>query len=487
MPRFAFRLPRRNATPLPENPLVAFAWRGVHLRGREWGSHLLEDVTLDLYPGEVHLLLGERGAGKTLLLELAIGERRPDTGHLLLSDTPYTPRHPADASAARLTVIRRQPRLLESLTVEENLLLAHPAGPLEGPGNALALLPPGVDLARQSRVADLPPDQRQWVAILRAIHPRPRVVIFEEPALPLPSAQQRHLLHLFECLTRHGTAILYSTRAFPDFPDLPVRRFTLLHEGRVERFGLMNTATALPGSLPWQRRLPPRRHFKAPDDALMRQPLLTLRESGRVAPARLVLHEGEICGLAGRAGSGRHALLQTIAGLRRDPHWEVWKTGEPVGLFENAGERLMSDLPILENLTLPRLEATCGFITNLRREKITRDWMAKLGLNVTNPHTPVAELSLRDQRRVALGRLLIARRRLLLFHEPEEGLPPAERHWLLSWLQELAHSGHGILLAGAAPDELLALCDTVAVMEGGHLQSVRPAAQWTENELPESR
>ncbi|HWL53547.1 MAG TPA: ATP-binding cassette domain-containing protein [Chthoniobacteraceae bacterium] len=477
-------LPRPRRGPSPDaRPVVALAWEGVGVAGRHRCQPLLERVTLHLYPGEVHALLAGPGGGKSTAIAVAAGCRALGGGRLCRAGRTFRPRNPAAAREAGVAVVWQRPPLLPEASIRENLLLGNEPGE-HGEArlveDLLALLPPTLP-SPEVAVGSLPLAQQQWIAIGRAIARFPPVLLLDEPATWFTGAERRHLWELLRLFARHGMAILYATRHVPETLAL-ARRYTLLRHGTVESFGLIEhldrSATAhLETQSVRSSRTP------ALDEA--RRPLLTVHEAGLERPRQLVLREGSICGLAGLPGSGRRALLHVIAGLRHDPHWEIWKAKESVGLFDpGAGEQyLMAERPVYENLTLGRPWHHLGFFPPLEARMVALDWMARLRIRAGTPTRPLAELSTFNQRKIALGRLLQARRRILLLAEPEFGFQPEERLWLLGWLEGLARAGHSVLVSGVSDAELLAVCDTVAVLHHGRFCAIRSASRWTENEL----
>src|SRR3569623_2137407 len=91
----------------------------------------LDSVSIDLYPGDVHALLGENGAGKSTLVKLLSGGVNPDGGTMSIFSMPYEPRSVVDARAQGVATAFQELSLLPNLTVAENLMQPKlPRGPL---------------------------------------------------------------------------------------------------------------------------------------------------------------------------------------------------------------------------------------------------------------------------------------------------------------------------------------------------------------------
>ena len=88
-------------------------------------TQALEDVSLALYSGEVHALLGENGAGKSTLIKIMTGVYQPDRGEILLSGKDITIRDTADAQRHGIAAIYQEPMLFPDLNVAENIFISH--------------------------------------------------------------------------------------------------------------------------------------------------------------------------------------------------------------------------------------------------------------------------------------------------------------------------------------------------------------------------
>jgi ribose transport system ATP-binding protein len=214
----------------------------------------------------------------------------------------------------------------------------------------------------------------------------------------------------------------------------------------------------------------------------------------------LTLHEGEIFGLAGTVGAGRTEMLRMLFGLERMRRAEVFLDGKPatfatpgkrlragIGLAseDRESEGLMGNLSIADNLTLAHMGdfGYLGFFSRQWQYMSALDWMQKLHIRARSPIQPVGQLSGGNQQKIALGRLLQQKLRILLLDEPTRGIDVATKAQLYELLGELASEGKAILFVSSYLPELLGVCDTLGVMRQGRVVAVRAAAEWTETEL----
>jgi ribose transport system ATP-binding protein len=232
--------------------------------------------------------------------------------------------------------------------------------------------------------------------------------------------------------------------------------------------------------------------------------LLTLTHlSGVRLPhdASLELRRGEVVGLAGLMGSGRTELLRAVFGLDRVKSGEIRvgaaagpaspavRLAQGVGLLseDRAHEGLALGLSIERNLTLSRLRPLLrhGFLSPEQEHVTAARWIERLGIRARGPEQRVGELSGGNQQKVAVARLLHHDVDVLLLDEPTRGIDVRSRGEIHRLIAELCSGGKAVLIVSSHLDELLAVCDRVAVMHKGVLGAARPARGLSERALLE--
>ena len=97
----------------------------IDIHKRFPGVYALSGVSLDLYPGEVHALLGENGAGKSTLIKIMSGVYRPDQGSIRMDGQPVQFANPREAQLRGIAVIYQEPMVFPDLNVAENIFISH--------------------------------------------------------------------------------------------------------------------------------------------------------------------------------------------------------------------------------------------------------------------------------------------------------------------------------------------------------------------------
>jgi ribose transport system ATP-binding protein len=472
-------------------------------------TRALRGVSLELAPGSIHAVLGENGAGKSTLMKILAGAERPDGGTLELDGVAYAPRDPLEARRRGVAIVYQELSLCPHLSVIENIVLGSEPNRFgwlsarraaERARRALARLEPeGSSLALDTPVRELSPAERQRVEIARALDQDDcRLLIVDEPTSSLGEDDTERLFTTLRYLRGRGLTVLYVSHFLEE-----VRRiaddYTVLRDGETvasgEVAGVSNDAliAAMAGravqTVARQRRAPGER-------------LLSLAElGGKRAPQRasLELHRGEVLGIAGLMGSGRTELLRAVFGLdpvvrgqvrvgaALGPGTPALRLQQGVGLAseDRAREGLALELDVATNLTLSRLSplARAGWLSLGRERQIASEWIARLGIRASGPEQRVAELSGGNQQKVAIARLLYHDVDVLLLDEPTRGIDVRSRAEIHRLIDAGCARGKAVLLVSSHFDELVALCDRIAVMHRGVLGEARPATGLDEHAL----
>jgi len=199
----------------------------------------LDDVSIDLHPGEVHALVGENGAGKSTLVKILAGVHPPDEGALVVNGREAVLSGPADARDAGIAIIYQEPILFPDLTVEENIFVGRQ--PL-GPGRRIdrramrqhvlevfRRLGVGLDPGRIARGLSIA--EQQLVEIGKALSLEARVIVMDEPTAALSAVEVGRLFGVVESLRADGAAVLFISHRLEEVFEL-CQRVTVLRDGR---------------------------------------------------------------------------------------------------------------------------------------------------------------------------------------------------------------------------------------------------------------
>ncbi|NKF24200.1 sugar ABC transporter ATP-binding protein [Solimonas marina] len=457
------------------------------------GVAALHDVQLTLRAGEVHALMGQNGAGKSTLIKVLTGVVAPDDGTIALVGEPIAPRSPADAQRLGISTVYQEVNLCPNLSVAENICAGrfarrrwtrtiHWSRVHEEAAAIMRRLDLDIDVTRS--LSSYPVAIQQMVAIARAVSVSARVLILDEPTSSLDEDEVRQLFAVMRTLREQGMAILFVTH-FLDQVYAICDRITVLRNGGFVgeyRTSELPQAALISAMVGREFALTGTDRQAVPTGEAA--PLLTAQGLGRrggVWPTDLQIRRGEVLGLGGLLGSGRTELARLLFGL--DPadagviaidgderRWRAPAEAIAHGIAlcpeERKTEGIVAELSVRENIVLA-LQARLGlrrYLSRAQQNEIAQRFVELLGIKTASIETPVGLLSGGNQQKVVLARWLVTEPRLLMLDEPTRGIDIAAKQEIMSEILKLARQGMAVLFISAEIDELVRVCDRIAVM-----------------------
>lgn len=452
----------------------------------------LDRVDFDVHAGEVHALVGENGSGKSTLLSILAGAQRPDAGSILVDGVTRTFSSPGDAHELGIALIHQEPQVVDDLTVAENILLGQwprvrgmvawrslrrrATEVLEGLG---------VDLNVNANVGDLPLGRRQIVEIARALALDPRVLLLDEATSSLSEQDTQALFSHLMRLRSDGVGIVYISHRMRELFEL-ADRATVLRDGVVvSRTQMADTDERRLASTMVGRDLEGYWH-KA--ETTRGRPVLEVRglSRGHLEDVNLDLHEGEVVGLAGFAGSGRSALVRTLVGLRRYRTGHVILDGHEVKIRDpqhalslgiacvpedRKAHGLILDWSVERNSSLA-CAAQRSPLALLRRRwdrEVFERSSHGLRIKAASPDQPARSLSGGNQQKVVVAKNLGLSPRVLILDEPTRGVDIGAKADIYAIIADLVSKGMALLVVSSELPELLGVCDRILVMHRGRI------------------
>ena len=494
-------------------PVRARAPALVEMRdiSKRFGPVLANDhISLDLWPGEIHAVLGENGAGKTTLMNVLAGMYQPDAGSIRIDGGEVQIASPADALQRGIGTVYQHFTLVPNLSILENVVLGADGRfvldlAAAEPRVASMLAEFGLDVAPRTEIQRLALGQRQRVEIIKALFRGTQVLLLDEPTSVLTPGEVTALLDLLRRLRAQGIAIVLITHKLGE--ALAVSdRVTILRAGRkVGEFGPDVMTGANRASV---RQRIVEQMFGGPQPAETRgghhetgPALLSVRNvstlSDRGAPAihdlSLDLFRGEVFGIAGVDGNGQKELGEVIAGQRPVTSGQVLLDGKDItnrgvaastrlGISYVTDDRLhegsVAAASVAENVALKsvgRKPFSNGVWLNRRAmEEEARRLIAAFDVKAQGPHVAIGTLSGGNIQKLLLARELAHDPRVLVCNKPTNGLDLKTARFVLQALRDQADAGKVVVLISSELDELLEISDRIGVMYNGELVAVMP-------------
>lgn len=465
------------------------------------GVIALDDVDLDVYPGEIVALIGENGAGKSTLMKIIGGVIQPDAGTMRFAGREVIVRSPREAGLQGIEFIHQELSVLDNLDVAANIFLMREptyGGPLKLIDRQRIyveadkyLLKVGLEISSRTPLSLLSIAQRQLVEIARALSAGARLLIMDEPTSSLTLSETKLLLQIVRDLKGDGVSIIYITHRLDEVQEV-ADRVVCLRDGRNSGSLMKNEIRHdLMFSMMVGRDLSdfyihPENSSKACADSGGFS-VVNLRTPKYPQQAVSInVKNGEVLGLAGLIGAGRTEAACAIFGIDGRPDGEIRLNGDVLdirsaadaieqGIYlipeDRRGAGLIVDFSIRENISLPGLKRFSNYgLVNSTIERRTADIMCRQ-INIKTPNSEViaANLSGGNQQKVVLAKWLALSPKVLIFDEPTRGIDVGAKTEIYSLIRNLAADGVAILVISSDMEELLGISDHIAVMHEGRI------------------
>ena len=471
-------------------------------------------VNIDLRSGEVLAILGENGAGKTTLMNILYGLYQPDAGRILINGNPVKIHSPREAIRHGIGMVHQHFMLVPTLTVSENVALGLPSpkGPvvdLKAAAKRIREISEayGLSIHPGAYVWQLSVGEQQRVEIVKALYRGANLLILDEPTSVLTPQESGELILLLKKMASTGTPIIIISHKLNEVMAVS-DRVTVLRDGEV--VATVHTAQTSPEELAQKmvgREMPSffREAKGLPGRAVLElEDVWAVGDKGPTALAGVSLDvkAGEIVGIAGVSGNGQRELAEAISGLRKVAKGRVLLNGKNItnlppqriirqGLGYIPEDRLhvgtIPSFTVWENLILkdhhlPPYSRSI-FLQYGRIKNICASLVSRYGVKTPSLETPTARLSGGNIQRVILAREITRGPVALVAASPTRGLDIAATQYVHANLLEARKSGTGVLLISEDLEELLRLCDRIAVMYGGRIMKVMPVEEANERVL----
>jgi rhamnose transport system ATP-binding protein len=471
------------------------------------GVHALEDVSLELYPGEVHALVGENGAGKSTLVKILGGVHQPDSGLLTVGGENLFLHGPGDAADRGIAVIYQEPTLFPDLSVAENVFIGRQplrsgrridARAMDAEVNEI-FKRLGVPIDPERIARGLSIAEQQLVEVAKALTRNARVLIMDEPTAALSPVEARRLFTVVETLRADGAAVVFISHRLEEVFAI-CQRVTVLRDGKLILSQPLSGLTpedlirAMVGrDLVFGEHEPHQAGRKVLG-------VERLTREGVFIDISFDVHAGEVVALAGLVGSGRSEVVNAIFGIDRYDAGAVEISGQKltrgsptaamsagIGLVpeDRRQHGLVMELSTARNIALASLARLRrrGLIFAGTELNFAREWADRLQVKYGRISNPVSLLSGGNQQKVVLAKWLARKPSLLIVDEPTRGIDvgtKAEVHRLIS---SLASEGVAVLVVSSELPEVLTLADRVLVMREGRLVAAMTRDQASEEAI----
>ena len=472
------------------------------------GTTALDDVSLELAPGEVHALIGENGAGKSTLLKILFGIYAPTSGNVSIGGEAVTIKSPRAANQHGIAMIHQELQQVPQLDAVQNVFLGHPYRrygvfkDVRRMRRAAETVLERVGAAIDPRVAveELSVAQRQLIEIAKALLGNAKIIAMDEPTSSLTPKEIAVLLDLVRSLAADGVSIIYVSHKLDEIFSV-ADKATILRDGKVVGFNHVADLTRdgvvqkMVGRELAQRQ--PRTSLASEEKVLE---VSGLSWGTSVRDVSFTLHKGEILGIAGLIGSGRTELVSMIAGHVKPTQGEIRLAGQ-TKRFSSPRDAIQAHIGFVPedrkrtgHIGIMSVAANIGLAS---ATKFTRFGLVQRGKRKTQTTAAMQNLNLRplkvdqeiqyfsggNQQKAIIGRWLVAESEVLIFDEPTRGIDVGAKQEIYDVISELAAAGKSLIVVSSELPEVLRLSDRILVMREGRLAATLTPPKLTEPEI----
>ncbi|MDR1506147.1 MAG: sugar ABC transporter ATP-binding protein [Treponema sp.] len=472
------------------------------------GTRALDDVSIDIYPGEIHSFVGVNGAGKSTLMKILLGVYGYDGGRILVNGKPVHFRSPEEAISNGVAMVYQELNLFPKLTVCENILMGRfiktGFGLVDKKGGLARcrefLSSVGIPLDAADYVDQLSLARKQLVEIAKCVYQRPNILILDEPSSSLSYDEQKILHDIVRNLKEQGLSILFITHKMEELEELS-DRITILRDGRKISTGAASEYTLARIT---EEMLGKNVNFAITTDlfdyanAEDSLDVQKLNYGKFVRNVSFSLKKGEILAITGLVGCGKSEVARALFGIFGDTGGEVRVNGKkvnitgPVDAIRNSiaympisrkEEGIFSNFDVTRNISVASLDRFGFFIRHAQETAVAEACRNDFNIKVAGMNALIGSLSGGNQQKAVLARWVSRKGQILILDEPTRGIDVGAKREIYIKLRQLSKEGISILLVSSEIDEILGVAHRILVMRNGAIGAELFPSSTTEAEI----
>lgn len=463
-----------------------------------------ENVTLDIYKGEILSLLGENGSGKTTLMNMLSGIYFPDEGQVFINGKEVNIRSPHDAFDLGIGMVHQHFKLIDVMTATENIILG-----LEGKLNVKEAKTRireicdkyGFDVDPDKKIYDMSVSEKQTVEIVKVLYRGADILILDEPTAVLTPQETEKLFAVMRNMKSDGKTIIIITHKLHEVQEISdrvaiLRKGSFIGELETAKTTAQEMTDMMVGrsvSLNIERPEPVN-----PTDRIIVKNLSVKDQEGvyKLNNVSFTARSGEILGIAGISGCGQKELLEAIAGLQRVEEGSVTyidKEGSSEELIgknprdiaelgvslsfvpeDRLGMGLVGNMDLADNMMLRSFRhGKSRFFTDRKSpRKLAKTVVKELEVVTPSIDTPVRRLSGGNVQKVLVGREIASAPTVLMTAYAVRGLDINSSYTIYDLINQQKKNGVAVIFVGEDLDVLLELSDRILVLCGGEVSGI---------------
>lgn len=477
------------------------------------GVKALDNVSFDLYKGEVHVLLGENGAGKSTLMKVLCGVYPMDSGKIYVEDKEVNFTNVKQAMDAGISIIYQELNLIPNLTVAENIFMGEEItnhGIIDWNvmyNEAQKYLDElHLNISSRDKISDLGIAEQQMVEVAHALSKNSKVIIMDEPTSALTDKEIEQLFRTIKKLKANGVGIVYISHRLQELIEIG-DRVTVLRDGqyigthkirneknevtiKVDDLIQMMVGRDLVHQFPKEKVELGEEWFRVEN----------ISTKDKLKGCSLSVRKGEILGVAGLMGAGRTELARAIIGADQRTSGDIYLNGNKITINspsdavkhkigylpeDRKGNGLVLGLGVNKNVTIGKLEKILrSFVLSLKQERrYSQELVNSLKIKTPNLFQKVKFLSGGNQQKVVIAKWLFTDSDILIFDEPTRGIDVGAKVEIYKIMGELVKRGKSIIMISSELPEILGMSDRIIVMHEGEITGELDREEATQDKI----
>lgn len=463
------------------------------------GVKALESIDLDIYPGEIHGIIGENGAGKSTLIKILTGAHSNDEGKIFIEGKEIKINGPRDAMNYGITAIYQELNTIPHLTVAENVYLGRELKTSQRRGflkikemieKSKALLNDlGQNIDTASNISKLGIGKQQMIEIAKALSINTKILIMDEPTSSLTDREVKELLRTVKELKAKGISVIYISHRLEEVMEI-CDTITVMRDGKKIETRSRNEVDSIDTLIKLMvgrslEKQYPKIKVQIGEESLRVE---NLTKEGVFKNINFNVHKGEIVAVAGLVGAGRTEVMRTIFGVDKYDSGNIYINGSKVNIKcprdamnlgiaflteDRKGQGLILDQDINYNVNISSLDKVKKRIllniANMKERTI--DNIKKLNIKPQKQDFIVGQLSGGNQQKVVIGKWLNTNANIFIIDEPTRGIDVGSKVEVYNVLNELIKKGAAVIMVSSELPEVLGISDRIFVMHEGEMKA----------------
>jgi simple sugar transport system ATP-binding protein len=459
-----------------------------------------KDINLQINKGDFHALVGENGAGKTTLMNMLYGLYSPSSGDIYIKGKKVEIKNPKDAIKNKIGMVHQHFKLVESLTIAENIFLGNEISKrklfinYEKEKQIVQRLIDeyGYSFKANSKVKELSVGEKQKVEILKVLYQNAEILILDEPTAVLTPQEVEELLKSLKELQKKGKTIIIITHKLNEVKDFSdnvtvLRRGEIVGSAKTSEISIKEIAKMMVGR---EVILSVDKVKSDIGDVIYSVEDVSLHNKSRVILNNININvrKGEIVGIAGVEGNGQTELFGILSGIIKCTNGVIKHNDKEITCFDSRKIRknkigiipedryiyaLCSDMSIYKNIIAgyhySYASKKIGIFNWEKIKNHSEDLKNKFDIRTNSIENNVNSLSGGNAQKVVIARELSQNPEVLLVSQPTRGVDIGSIEFIHSEIMQCKNKGMGILLFSSELSEIINLSDRVLIMYKGKI------------------